>query len=95
MYSILAFVVWERSARSSKPLLIGMYSSRLRLMLGMGWVCGCSIDGMDITVDGILAGTGMELKHDPGVPFAYAGFGGTTSGLGLTSAVGRSTHDVS
>lgn len=29
-----------------------------------------------ITVDGIVASSGMELKVDPGVPLVYAGFGG-------------------
>ena len=35
-----------------------------------------SVEGLEISVEGVLAGTGLELKHDPGVPFAYAGFGG-------------------
>lgn len=29
--------------------------------------------GMKITVEDLIGSTGLELKHDPGVPLVYAG----------------------
>ena len=33
---------------------------------------------MSIVVDAIVGSTGLELKSDPGVPYVYAGFAGTS-----------------
>ena len=35
------------------------------------------VEGLTIIIDDMIGSTGLELKVDPGVPFVYAGFGGT------------------
>ena len=47
-----------------------------------------SVEGMEVTVDGIVASSGMELKVDPGIPLVYAGFGGPHGGSCMVLAGG-------
>ena len=33
---------------------------------------------MELVIEDMVGATGLELKHDPGVPYVYAGFAGET-----------------
>ncbi len=35
-------------------------------------------EGMELVIEDMVGATGLELKHDPGVPYVYAGFAGET-----------------
>ena len=37
------------------------------------------VEGMQLVIDDLVGSTGLELKVDPGVPYVYAGFAGTTT----------------
>jgi cytochrome c biogenesis protein len=47
-----------------------------------------TVDGVEVVVVGLVAASGMELKHDPGVPLVYAGFGG----MCITTVVSYLSH---
>lgn len=46
------------------------------------------VEGVSIVVDDLVGSSGLQLKHDPGVPLVYAGFGG----LMLTTVVSALSH---
>ena len=47
-----------------------------------------AVEGVSIVVDNLVGSSGLQLKHDPGVPLVYAGFGG----LMLTTVVSALSH---
>ncbi len=47
------------------------------------------MEGVTIVVKDIVGSSGIQLKHDPGVPLVYAGFGG----LMLTTVVSALSHN--
>lgn len=47
-----------------------------------------AVEGVSIVIDGLVGSSGVQLKHDPGVPLVYAGFGG----LMLTTVVSALSH---
>ncbi|KAG1655284.1 hypothetical protein FOA52_007980 [Chlamydomonas sp. UWO 241] len=46
------------------------------------------VEGLRLVVEGITGATGLEIKHDPGVPWVYAGFGG----LMITTLISYLSH---
>jgi cytochrome c biogenesis protein len=53
-----------------------------------------TVDGVEVEVVAVVAASGLELKHDPGVPLVYAGFGGARGarregGIGGEELAGR------
>ena len=49
------------------------------------------VEGMQLVIDDLVGSTGLELKVDPGVPYVYAGFAGTSTPSVLLST---SWHDL-
>lgn len=47
------------------------------------------MNGVQAVVDGVKGSSGIELKHDPGIPVVYAGFGG----LIVTTFLSFVSHD--
>jgi cytochrome c biogenesis protein len=46
------------------------------------------VDGVTVVIESLTGATGLELKHDPGVPLVYLGFGG----MCVTTVVSYLSH---